>query len=123
VPLAAYPGVSSEQLTPCLALLPTGVAWPRTLLPAPVSSYLTFSPSHPSCILTQIQRIWGDQERVALCLCGPIRQITPSRELPGAVLYEVRTFLDAILRWRRDHPASLRHVHHTMIFWSTAKHR
>ncbi len=46
---AAYPGVSSEQLTPCLALLPAGVAWPRTLPPAPVSSYLTFSPLPPPC--------------------------------------------------------------------------
>ncbi len=30
----------------------------------------------------------------AVCLCGPIRQIAPSRELPGALLYGVRTFLD-----------------------------
>jgi hypothetical protein len=29
---------------PCLALLPIGVAWPRTLLPSPVVSYTTFSP-------------------------------------------------------------------------------
>ena len=28
----------------CLALLPVGVAWPLTLLPAPVVSYTTFSP-------------------------------------------------------------------------------
>ena len=29
----------------CLALLPVGVAWPPALLPAPVVSYTTFSPS------------------------------------------------------------------------------
>jgi len=30
---------------PCLTLLLAGVTWPRTLLPAPVVSYTTFSPS------------------------------------------------------------------------------
>jgi hypothetical protein len=30
---------------PCLALLPTGVAWPNALLRPPVVSYTTFSPS------------------------------------------------------------------------------
>ena len=64
----------------CLALLLVGVAWPLALLPAPVVSYTTFSPS-PA--LTP-----------ALCLCGPIRQVAPPRELPGTMLYGVRTFLD-----------------------------
>jgi len=31
--------------------------------------------------------------RVALCLCGPFRKVTPTRVLPGAVLCGVRTFL------------------------------
>jgi len=30
----------------------------------------------------------------AVCFCGPIRQVAPSRVLPGALLYGVRTFLD-----------------------------
>lgn len=34
------PGLSS-----CLALLPVGFAWPATLLPLPVVSYTTVSPS------------------------------------------------------------------------------
>ena len=32
----------------CLTLLQAGVAWPQVLLPAPVVSYTTFSPLHPS---------------------------------------------------------------------------
>ncbi|HLE15666.1 MAG TPA: hypothetical protein VI776_13040, partial [Anaerolineales bacterium] len=48
----------------------------------------------------------------AVCLCGPIRQVTwfprpPPRVLPGAVLYGVRTFLDPDYPGR-DHPANLR---------------
>jgi hypothetical protein len=46
-PPAANPGALGEQPAPCLALLRAGVTWPRKLLPAPVSSYLTFSPSRP----------------------------------------------------------------------------
>ena len=30
----------------------------------------------------------------AVCFCGPIRQVAPSRELPGSLLCGVRTFLD-----------------------------
>ncbi len=72
---AAYPGlwrsVKSARETsrlpglapvcPCLALLPLGVAWPRLLPGAPVVSYTTFSPLPAA---------------PALCLCGPIRQVT-----------------------------------------------
>lgn len=32
----------------------------------------------------------------AVCFCGPIRQVSPPRVLPGAVLSGVRTFLDLI---------------------------
>jgi hypothetical protein len=32
----------------------------------------------------------------AVCFCGPIRQVAPSRGLPGALLYGVRTFLDGM---------------------------
>ncbi len=54
VPLgAAYPELFEDEqspvvrrrLCPCLALLPTGVTWPPTLLWMPVVSYTTFSPS------------------------------------------------------------------------------
>ena len=31
----------------------------------------------------------------AVCFCGPIRQVAPSRGLPGALLCRVRTFLDS----------------------------
>jgi hypothetical protein len=49
---AAYPGLIGDEqspvvrrrLRPCLALLPTGVAWPPALLRTPVVSYTTFSP-------------------------------------------------------------------------------
>ncbi|MEY2818025.1 MAG: hypothetical protein RL275_1488 [Chloroflexota bacterium] len=61
---AAYPGLTQptggkgaygdeqspivhRRNRPCLALLPAGVTWPRTLLRAPVVSYTTFSPSRP----------------------------------------------------------------------------
>jgi len=30
----------------------------------------------------------------AVCFCGPFRQVTPPRVLPGIALYGVRTFLD-----------------------------
>ena len=50
----------------------------------------------------------GRGEKVgALCLCGPIRQVAPSRMLSGAVLCGVRTFLDAASLPRRGRPASL----------------
>ena len=32
----------------------------------------------------------------AVCFCGPIRQVAPSRELPGTLPIGVRTFLDGI---------------------------
>ena len=62
----------------CLALLPTGVAGPQTLLPAPVVSYTTFSPL---------------PHQAAVLFCGPIRQVSPPRAFPGAVPCGVRTFL------------------------------
>ncbi len=46
----------------CLALLPTGVAWPQRLPAAPVVSYTTFSP------------LPAPFEASAVCLCGPIRE-------------------------------------------------
>lgn len=46
------PPIVHRRNRPCLALLPAGVTWPRTLLRAPVVSYTTFSPSLPrgSCL-------------------------------------------------------------------------
>jgi len=58
---------------PCLTLLRMGVAWPRILLPAPVVSYATFSPLPPP---------WGTHDR-AVCLCGPIQQVTGQRPAPA----------------------------------------
>lgn len=40
---------------------------------------------------------------MAVCFCGPIRQVAPSRVLPGTALYGVRTFLDPA-KQSRDHP-------------------
>ena len=37
---------------------------------------------------------FGGSWEGAVCFCGPIRQVAPSRVLPGALLYGVRTFLD-----------------------------
>lgn len=42
----------------------------------------------------------------AVCFCGPIRQVTPPRGLPGTMLSGVRTFLDPDLR-SRDRPTGL----------------
>jgi hypothetical protein len=49
---------------------------------------LTFSCSSPESIG------FGSGWEGAVYFCGPIRQVAPSRELPGALLYGVRTFLD-----------------------------
>jgi hypothetical protein len=62
----------------CLALLPVGVAWPQTLLPAPVVSYTTFSP-----LPCPAGRFFS----VALSTGHPVRV------LPGTVLSGARTFL------------------------------
>jgi hypothetical protein len=44
--------------------------------------------------------------RVALCLCGPIRKVAPTRGLPGALLCGVRTFLQRSMN-ASGHPTSL----------------
>ena len=66
------------------ALLPVRFAWPPASLRAPVVSYTTFSP------LPSPAKSAGDS---AVCFCGPIRQVTPPRELPSIPLCGVRTFL------------------------------
>jgi len=87
---------------PCLALLPAGVTWPPALLRTPVVSYTTFSPSPL-------------HKAKAVCFCGPIRQVAPSRGFPGAVPCGVRTFLDpAAYARNRDRPASLKTRYHTV---------
>ncbi len=45
----SLPGTQMRRAAscPCLTLLRMGVAWPPALLPAPVVSYTTFSPSLP----------------------------------------------------------------------------
>ena len=59
-PRAANPGASDEQPAPCLALLRTGVTWPQRLPAAPVSFYLTFSPSPPHPLPLLSERGWGE---------------------------------------------------------------
>ncbi len=61
----------------CLTLHRMGVTWPPLLPETPVVSYTTFSP-----LLLR-----------AVCLCGPLRKLTPSQGLPGILLCGVRTFL------------------------------
>ena len=39
---------------------------------------------------------FGGSWEGAVCFCGPIRQVAPSRVLPGTLLCGVRTFLDGI---------------------------
>ncbi len=55
-------------------------------------AFATFSPLPAS-----------QSDAVAVCFCGPIRQVAPSRVLPGTALYGVRTFLDPA-KQSRDHP-------------------
>lgn len=79
---------------PLLGLAPDGGCLAHSLLNEPVVSYTTFSP-----LL-----------RSAVCFCGPIRQVTPPRVLPGVMLFGVRTFLGqetAALFPARDHPTGL----------------
>jgi hypothetical protein len=98
-----------ERLYPCLALLPIGVTWPPTLLRAPVVSYTgppVGRPRNGSRRTPTFSPLPGRSR--AVCFCGPIRQVAPPRELPGIVLYGVRTFLDPARKRERDHPASLR---------------
>jgi hypothetical protein len=98
--LTCEEAVKRAASCPCLALLSVGVAWPFALLRTPVVSYTNkgfeafdaFSP-----LPSSLSDAW------AVCLCGPIRQVAPSRELPGTVLYGVRTFLDPAVQ-DRDHP-------------------
>ena len=80
ISLGGLPGTGNEasSFSSLLALLPAGVAWPPALLRTPVVSYTAFSPSPLR----------------AVCFCGPIRQVSPPRGFPGAVLSGVRTFLD-----------------------------
>ncbi len=50
---------------------------------------------------------------LAVCFCGPIRQVTPPRVLPDIALYGVRTFLDAVSSAAIAQPTW--DVHHTII--------
>ena len=71
----------------CLTLHRMGVTWPSLLPETPVVSYTTFSP-----LLLR-----------AVCLCGPIHDLTTIQGLPGILLYGVRTFLTI----KRAHLADL----------------
>lgn len=74
-------GYAITHLSPCLALLLVGFAWPATLLPPPVVSYTTVSPS-PECFASR-------QYTSLLHLPSGC----PARPLAGTALYGVRTFL------------------------------
>ena len=79
--------VSRASSFSCLTLHRMGVAWPPLLPKAPVVSCTTFSP-----LLLR-----------AVCLCGPIHDLTTIQGLPGILLCGVRTFLTI----KRAHLADL----------------
>ena len=97
ISLCSLPETQAERAAPrlCLTLLPTGVAWPSALLRTPVVSCTAFSPS---------PRWDRKAPGAAVVFCGPIRQISPSRDFPGVVPCRVRTFLD----FRRTEAATAR---------------
>ena len=66
----------------------------------------------PALMLTNPVELWVTGTG-AVCFCGPIRQVAPSRGLPGALLYGVRTFLNSTRPLRSSgQPGEL---HHTII--------
>ncbi len=73
-----------DRTPPCLTLLPVRFAWPKTLLPPPVVSYTTVSPSPP------VPKHPGQCTSLLHLLSG-----RPARPLAGTVPYGVRTFLEA----------------------------
>jgi hypothetical protein len=81
-------------------------------------------PGRPHCC----ERRWSltppfhPYRKPAVCLCGPVRQVAPPRELPGKVLYGVRTFLDSG-KQSRDHSANLWQYDHTQITKSSQQNR
>ena len=71
----------------CFTLLPMGFTWPSTLLPMPVRSYRTFSPSHPcECNLLS----------VALAVRSPCPAVNRHRCPVECGLSSTRTRLAAI---------------------------
>jgi hypothetical protein len=74
-----------------------------------------FTLTVPSSTPPQNQQDLGEAEmETAVCFCGPIRQVAPSRGLPGALLYGVRTFLNGGKPLRSSgQPGEL---HHTIIY-------
>jgi len=92
------PPAVRRRLRPCLALLPAGVTWPRTLLRAPVVFYTTFSPSptppQPSPKLGRVQGGGGCLFLWPFPVGSRLSAVSPPRVLSDAVLYGVRTFLD-----------------------------
>ena len=113
------PPAVRRRLRPCLALLPAGVTWPRTLLRAPVVFYTTFSPSPPPpCTLPQIRG--GPGKGPAVCFCGPFRQVHASRRFPRPGCYPTPCPLECGLSSTpttqgRDRLTDLRSFHHTRI--------
>jgi hypothetical protein len=96
------------QLRPCLALLPTGVTWPSTLLQMPVVFYTTFSPSP----LTSREVSWLF---VSVAL---IRQVSSSRRVPRPGCYPTSCSMECGLSsipttQDRDRPTDLRRHHDT----------
>jgi hypothetical protein len=93
-----------QAICPCLALLPMRVAWPPPLPEAPVVSYTTFSPSLPALSPK-------GNAALAVCFCGPIRQVTGRRPAyaPGVTRHRALWSADFPLkRCLRSAPAIAR---------------
>jgi len=101
---AAYPRLWGRGPRPG-GIAALASAWPcsRRGLPGragyPTRRWALTPPFHP-CPHLRLRR------PLAVCFCGPVRGVAPSRVLPGAVPCGVRTFLGGLSR--RDHPAGLR---------------
>lgn len=109
------PPAVRRRLRPCLALLPAGVTWPRTLLRAPVVFYTTFSPLQPSSPPPFRGRKGGG----AVCFCGPFRQVHASRRFPRPGCYPTLYSLECGLSSApatqgRDRPIDLTSFYHNL---------
>jgi hypothetical protein len=100
---SVLPGCVTAHWRSLLGLAPNGGYLAAALLRTPVVSYTTVSPL-PACPAAHLGGMF----------LWPVRQVAPSRELPGILLYGVRTFLDPGMQ-SRDLPTGLGEV---IIHWN-----
>lgn len=86
-----------EAANPEVQVTSSHLPWGLLLLDlAPGGGYLAMDVAvHAGGLLHHLFTLTHSPEGVSAdCFCGPIRQVVPSRGLPGALLCGVRTFLD-----------------------------